>query len=132
MNGSLTRSMCLLLLAGLPMSGCGTPAPQHPIDAGGVSHIVLFTLAQPEDAEELEQDCARLLKPIESVRVYACGNHIDTGRPIVRGDYDVGLLVSFEDEQGYQAYLNDPDHLALVAKWKDRWTDILLYDFGND
>ena len=132
MSSPFTPSLLVLLLAGLPVAGCGTPPSQRPIDAGGVSHIVLFTLADPEDAGELEQDCARLLKPIESVRVYACGNHIDTGRPIVRGDYDVGLLVSFSDEQGYQAYLNDPDHLALVAKWKDRWTDILLYDFGNE
>ena len=125
-------SRCLPALLIACLSGIGCSSGQRPIEAGGVSHIVLFTLARQQDADELERDCARLLRPIESVRVYACGNHVDTGRSIVRDDYDVGLYVSFEDEAGYQAYLDDPDHLALVSKWKDRWTDIVLYDFGDE
>ena len=107
-----SRFLPALLLTCLIAGLLEHPAP---FEAGGVSHIVLFTLAQPDDADELERDCARLLRPIESVRVYACGNHVEIGRDMIRDDYDVGLYVSFEDEAGYQAYLNDPDHLALVA-----------------
>ena len=110
--------------------GCANkPAP---LDPGLINHVVLITLEEPSDATELEDDCERLLKHIPSVRTYACGGHYDFGRENINSDYTVGLLVSFDDRDGYGAYLEDPGHVALVEKWKTRWTAVTIYDIEND
>jgi len=123
-----TAALILAGLAGLS-SGCGTNP--RPFDPGLINHVVLFTLQEKDDIAELERDCDQFLRQIPSVAVYACGGHYDTGREIVDASYDVGLYVSFKDAEGYQAYLKNPDHIALVEKWKTRWTDITIYDIEN-
>jgi hypothetical protein len=116
---------CLLLLA----AGC---SPLHaPINPGAINHVVLVELRNPADAGEFEADCSRLLAPIPSVRTYACGGHHDIGRSTINSDYTVGILVSFEDEAGYRAYLEAPGHVELVDTWKPRWSTITIYDIAN-
>lgn len=110
-------------------SGC--TQTRTPIDPGRINHVVLITLADPSDAWELKGDCDRLLRPIPSVRTYACGGHFDFGRATVNSDYTVGILVSFEDPEGYRAYLKNPEHVQLVEKWKPRWSSAILYDIEN-
>ena len=120
----------LLMAAGcLAVAGCSNLT--KPIDPGAINHVVLISLTDPSSSAELEADCERLLKPIPAVRTYACGGHHDIGRTNIASDYSVGILVSFEDEAGYQAYLVDPRHVELVEKWKSRWSGITIYDIGN-
>ena len=123
-----TAAIILAGLAGLSV-GCGTNP--RPFDPGLINHVVLFKLDDPADITELHRDCDHFLKQIPSVEAYACGGHHDTGRATVDDAYDLGLYVSFKDDQGYQAYLGNSDHIAFVEKWKTRWTDITIYDIEN-
>ena len=128
------KNPCLsgaLLALMLPLLGCASP--RRPFDPGLISHVVLITLEDPEDAGALQNDCEQMLSTIPNVTVYACGRHVDTGRnAAVDGAYTLGLLVCFEDMPNYKAYLEHPGHVALVEKWKPKFSNLKIYDVGNE
>lgn len=126
------RTQLLPLIASTVLvAGCAQKTHQ-PMDPGAINHVVLFTLQDPSQGEALQRDCAARLKHIPSVVAYACGEHVDAGRQNVDGDYTLGLFVSFQDMAGYKAYLVHPDHVALVEKWKPRFSEVTIYDIGNE
>ncbi len=73
-------------------------------------------------------DCERLLVPIPGVVAYAAGQHLDTGRANVDGDYDLALLVGFSDQAAYKDYLSHPLHLELLELWKPRLAGYTIHD----
>ncbi|MEE2681981.1 MAG: Dabb family protein [Planctomycetota bacterium] len=124
---SITRAATLA--AGLLVGGCASPQKQ-----GGpeqINHVVLIRLEDPGSAGELQQDCLDLLKPIPEVVYFACGPHVDVGRTNIEDDYSIGLIVSFENREAYDAYLQAPGHVRLVEKWKPRSKGMTIYDIGN-
>ena len=123
-----------LLAALIGVASLATACVQPPKQGGPnqINHVVLFQLENPEDAEELQRDCRELLKPLPEVIYYACGAHVDVGRTNIDDDYTIGLIVSFQDRAGYDAYLKAPEHVRLVEKWKPRFSELTIYDIGND
>lgn len=124
--------MCLFagILCGLStLSGCSSTDKQA--GSSQINHVVLFQLQDPADAAALQRDCAALLKPLPEVRYYACGPHVDVGRTNVTHDYALGLIVSFENQSEYDAYLKAPEHVMLVEKWKPKFSGLTIYDIGN-
>ena len=114
----------------LLLGGC---ASHHtPIDPGKINHVVLFNLKDPSTVTALQEDCDKHLSTIPAVRTYACGPHFDMGRTNVNGDYMLGLLVSFDDEAGYKAYLDHPGHVTLVEKWRPEFSQVTIYDISNE
>lgn len=87
-------------------------------------HVVLFTLpedAEPNEADALIDDIDAILRPLPTVQYLERGGPADTAeRPIVLTDYDVGLLVLFDNLQDLNAYLKHPDHVAFASKWDTR------------
>ena len=123
-----------LVISAMALTAClvGCATPQTPFDPGRVNHVVLITLEDPSEAEALQTDCDTMLSTIPSVTVYACGPHVETGRSkAVEADYTLGLLVCFRDMAGYSAYLEHPGHVALLEKWKSRFSALTIYDVGN-
>ena len=51
-----------------------------------------------------------------------------TARPVIDGSYDVALIVQCRDVAAEAAYQVDPIHLAFVARFKDFWTRVQIYD----
>ncbi len=124
--------VALLCLIALGASGCcGTrccgiaAAPSRP---ARINHIVFFKLKDSGDTGELIADCDERLSIIPGVVSYYCGTHLDAGRSNVDGDYDVGFYVGFANEDDYRGYVNHPNHIALVEKWKPRWEWIRVHD----
>ncbi|MEE2908740.1 MAG: Dabb family protein [Planctomycetota bacterium] len=116
-------TLIILALFGLfLLTGCSQKRPAR------INHIVFFKLKDPGDTTELIRDCDRDLADIPGVTSYYCGQHGDFGRKNVQTDYDVGFYVGFESDEAYQAYLADPNHVAIVGKWKPRWEWIRIYD----
>lgn len=105
---------------------CGIAgAPPRP---ARINHLAFFKLKDAAGASELIADCDAQLSVIPGVRSYYCGTHLDVGRGNVDGDYDVGFYVGFENEDDYRSYVNHPNHIALVEKWKPRWEWIRVHD----
>ena len=118
----LIPAIMIIVLAGF-LIGCGQA--KRPAK---INHVVFFKLEDSGDAPELVADCDRDLATIAGVSSYYCGKHGDFGRKNVESDYDVGFYVGFESEEAYRAYLTNPDHVAVVQKWKPRWEWIRIYD----
>jgi hypothetical protein len=49
-------------------------------------------------------------------------------RPVVDRSYDVGLTVLCRDVAAHNAYQEDPVHSEFIAKCKDYWTRVQVYD----
>ncbi|MFO0962759.1 MAG: Dabb family protein [Phycisphaerales bacterium] len=127
-------ALAAALLAGLAFPGCeSTPkqisaARRETFGTVPITHIVLVTVKDPTRIAELVSDCDVALPGIRSVASYSCGVPMVSDRPNVLRDFDVGLYVGFRTEADYRAYLDDPAHLELVAKWKDGWKSVRIYD----
>lgn len=127
-----------LLLCVMTALGCGNrtkavycPTPMLHVTAPGfINHVVLFTLHDPADTESLIADCHALLR-LPGVTSGAVGRHFDVGRPSAISDYDVGFFIAFDGTESYLGYIDHPDHVALVEKWKDRWASVRVYDIGD-
>jgi hypothetical protein len=51
-----------------------------------------------------------------------------TERANVLSDYDVGFSVGFRSEADYKSYLEDPRHQGIVARWREAWKSVKIYD----
>lgn len=114
-----------ILIASMQLFGCAANTPSRP---AAISHIVLIKLKDPALASELLLDSNEKLSTISSVATYHAGRHLETGRALVDGDYDVCLSVGFDSTESYAAYLEHPLHLALVERWSQHWEWIRIYD----
>ena len=130
LNSTLTYIILgvMMIFAG----ACAGPQAARAHQAN-LNHVVLISLQDDADSGELVQDCDTLLLPIPEVRSYWAGTPLKIGRGnAIDGTYSVGLCIGFDDIADYRAYLANPDHIALVEKWKTRWTTIRLFDVISD
>jgi hypothetical protein len=101
-------------------------------------HAVVFHLkkdAPKSEADALIADAHKMLAKIKSVRGLWAGRPAakDQATPISKHDYDVGLLVLFDDADGLQEYLKDQLHLDFVKK-HSKFLDekkLTVFDFVN-
>lgn len=127
--------LLVMLVLSAP-SGCATSprtkasaVPQRP---ARINHVVFFRLKNAADSDELIADCDHTLATIPGVISYFCGKHLDTGRTNVDANYDVGLYLGFATPEDYARYVDHPNHIAGVNKWKPRWEWIRIQDVIDD
>ena len=133
-NGLLAGAFALMLSAcaakGSANSSAGANASAAKISSAHVQHVVFVTLANPSDAAAMKADSDAVLPKIPGVLNYACGPHIDVGRKNIRQDYTLGILVELSSVEAYRAYQANPEHIALIQKWKPKWSKSEMFDFG--
>ncbi len=100
-------------------------------------HSVIFTLKKDAPADEVDKllaDCHDLLGKISTVRHLWAGRPSPKGTPkVARTDYQIGLVILFDDADGLQKYLDDPEHLKFVdrhGKYFDM-EKLAVYDFAT-
>jgi hypothetical protein len=92
----------------------------------GLVHVVLYRIkpdAPPGTREEIRRDVEALLAGLPSVRGLWLGTPAATkkpDRPMVHDDYDLGLVVLFDDLQDLEAYLAHPDHVVFAERHDPR------------
>jgi len=111
-------------------ANAGANASAAKISSAHVQHVVFVTLANPSDAAAMKADSDAVLPKIPGVLNYACGPHIDVGRKNIRQDYTLGILVELSSVEAYRAYQANPEHIALIQKWKPKWSKSEMFDFG--
>jgi hypothetical protein len=99
-------------------------------------HVVVFHLkkdAPKEAAEGLITDSHLLLAKIPAVRKLWVGRPAEKATPIAKKDYQVGLLVLFDNAAGLNEYLEHPLHIEFLNKDAKLWDEkrINVYDFVN-
>lgn len=136
----MTRSPLWALIAAATCApGCSSPQTPDTDTALSESapfvHVVLFkTRSESPDsaAAALMDDIREKLAPLPTVRGLWIGRPAPTNvRPIVDANYDVGLLILFDDQEGLQEYLDHPVHVKFAEK-HDTTCDVRVFDFTKD
>jgi hypothetical protein len=98
-------------------------------------HTVFFYLkkdAPKGEVESLIADTHALLAKIPSVRKLWVGRPAEKATPeFAKKDYQVGLLVLFDNFEGLKQYLDHPDHLEYIKRHGKYWETVPVYDFIN-
>ncbi len=126
MNTALGR-LAMMSLAGLLLSGAaGCAQPRY-------VHAVFFQLKPDTPAGDVDALVAAshdLCKSVPSVRRYEVGRRdVNAVRDVNAKDYDIGLVVYFDDRKGHDEYSDHPVHQAYVEKYKNIWAGVKVYDF---
>jgi hypothetical protein len=99
-------------------------------------HAVYFYLKEdaPADAaDKLIDDAHEFLKPIATVRSFWVGRPAPGPKSeVVKSDYQVGLLITFDDRAAYQTYADHPLHLKFVERHKKNFKSVSVYDFVHE
>lgn len=128
----MARSILLgmiMLIGFVVHSGCAScgshdSAPRPAL----INHVVFIELNSPDESQQLIDDCDDLLATIPTVHSYYCGRHLDIGRDTVLHDYDVAACMGFESEAGLRDYVEHPQHIELVNRWRSRIKRLRVYD----
>jgi len=125
----------MLIALSLCMSGCwGYKAPRGPVIAHAaprpalIGHIVFVQLSDPTKINALQRDADLMLGTIPSVTTFACGPHLDAGRATVSDDYDIAIYLGFESQEELAAYVDHPQHVQFVERWKPHLKSLRVYD----
>lgn len=117
-------SAALLFVVIFNLAGCASPK---------YVHTVFFTLKPgTPDAEinGLVDDSCKLLTKVPSVRKIESGRRdINAAREVNDKDFQVGLVVYFDDKTGYDQYEVHPLHQELVKKYKAKIKSVRVCDF---
>src|SRR5260221_5053406 len=103
----------LLATMMLSLASCSKVLYAPMYQTGTVSHVVIVTLknhGSEADRQKL-MDAARELRKISGVYDVEVGNVLPSDRPVVVGDYDIGMVVTFRDQESMKNYLVDPRHV---------------------
>jgi hypothetical protein len=95
-------------------------------------HVVFFWLKDtaPEgEADRVVASCRELLGQIPTVRKIEAGRPAMTPRDVVDNSYDVGLCVLLDDAAGHDVYQVHDLHKQFIARHKDHWKRVQVYDF---
>lgn len=131
MRFTYTAPLLLIALIGTLLTGCVSAGHAAPRPAR-INHVVFIKLVDPADAPALIADCDATIRAMPMVRSYWAGTHIDTGRASVDADYHVGAYMGFDSTEDYAAYVIDPRHVDLVARWRDRMQWLRVYDVFDE
>ena len=105
--------------------------------AAAFTHIVLFRLTKdaPEgEVDSLITDCHAILGKISTVRDLKAGRPSDKATPnIAKSDYQVALLVLFDDADGLKTYVDDKSHQDFIKKHGKYWDrdKLEVFDFQS-
>jgi hypothetical protein len=97
-------------------------------------HQVLFWMkpgAPADAARKLADDCHTYLGKVPTVRHLWAGPPAMTPRDVVDNSYGVGLCVVLDDTAGHDVYQEHPLHKEFIARNKENWQRVQIYDFKN-
>lgn len=95
-------------------------------------HTVYFWLKEGTTdiaKKQLIDDCTTFLKGVPTVKELHAGPPAMTPRDVVDNSYGVGLTVVLNDEAGHDVYQKHPLHLDFIARNKEHWKRVQVYDF---
>lgn len=98
-------------------------------------HAVIFYLkkdAPKSEVQKLIADSHELLAKIPTVKKLWVGRQAEMATPeYAVKDFQVGLLVLFDDFAGLKTYLDHPLHTEFLKRHGEFWEKVPVYDFVN-
>ena len=119
-KGFIICLVCLLAVS------CRSPQPAVP-----VTHVVICWLKSPGDETGRQRiiEATETLRKIPGVLAVTAGTAVPSTRPIVDSSFDVGIVITFQDEAALRAYETNPIHLkARNEVLRPLAGKLLIYD----
>jgi hypothetical protein len=98
-----------------------------------VSHVVLFWLNDPSDAQAIQkmEDACYSFRSIAGVESVAVGRALPSDRPVVDSTFDLGVVITLRNPEALGRYLKDPIHQeALRTLVKPLVKRMQVYDIA--
>jgi hypothetical protein len=92
-----------------------------------ITHVVLFTFADPDDAFEARRRITALRGRIPSIRSLSAG--VDAGRS--GSDWQLALVSTHDDWEGLETYRKHPAHTEFLEWLEPRVTQRAAVDFES-
>ena len=109
-------------------------APKEEKKEAHFTHVVIFQLKKDAGAEATQSliaDSHEMLEKIPTVRGLKVGRPSEKSEGISIKDFQVGLLVMFDDYDGLKTYIDHEEHKNYVKKHGKNFDKVLVYDFIN-
>ena len=122
-------SIGFAVLFALLACGCAAQQGQRQVE-----HVVLCWLKEPGDAPAIDRivQASRTFESIPGVVSVRPGRPVPSTRPVVDDSFDVGLVITFEDEAALHAYDQHPTHVKAVRDvLRPLAAKILIYDIRS-
>lgn len=100
-----------------------------------ISHNVFFELKEGsrEEVKKLISDCRTYLKPIPGIIFFSVGSILDEHqRDVNVRNFHVGIHVTFVNKKAHDEYQSCDLHNQFVARNKDNWKDVRVFDMYAD
>ena len=97
-----------------------------------IHHVVICWLKEPENESHRQEliEAAKKMETMAGVLSVEVGTMLPSERAIVDSSFDIGIIMSFKDESGLQAYLLDPAHQKATKEVLAPLTSrVVVYDF---
>ncbi len=115
-----------------PAGGKGASA--SPSD-GAYVHVVVMAMKKgtpPEAIEQFIKDGYRLLEPRKTVRHFAIGRPANPGSGDMETNYEVAMLVTYDEYKDFENSLADPLHAEYDARNLQWVENFRVFDFVDD
>jgi hypothetical protein len=126
----------LLAGAAVAADSVKTVASPNKTVAAPFVHTVIFHLKKDAPAGTVEKiiEGCHTLESIPTVRALKAGRPVsadDSTPKVASQDYQVGLVVLFDDAAGQKTYLTHETHLKFVKDYGQYFEKVLVYDFSD-
>lgn len=138
MRNSLSRARFALLTAALAaattlaLAWAPPPSKKAPAEGGGENlvHAVYFSLADrtPENRDTLIAGCDKYLSRHPGVLYYAAGGVSDLAGMYNDRDFDVALILVFENQEAHDKYQASQDHQAFISECVPLVSKVRVFD----
>jgi Stress responsive A/B Barrel Domain len=130
---SLALTACVVVSRSPAQADDGAQQPK--VGQPPYVHTVVFYLQKntpPAKVAALISDCHSILAKIPTVRGLWAGRPAEKATPEKAiTDYQVALVLLFDNYDGLKTYLDHPTHLKLVQTYSPLFDKVLVYDFEN-
>jgi Stress responsive A/B Barrel Domain len=135
MTHALRAAACTaLFVVAVSCQSSQKPSKEHAKPQAAVTHVVLVWLKTPGDEAARRRiiETSRTFRTIPGVVSVRSGTALPSTRPVVDWSYDVGLVMTFEDEAALRAYDGHPTHKKAVEEvLRPLAGKIVVYDFAD-
>ena len=99
-------------------------------------HCVFFTFKPRTPPAEIEAQIAsgrELLAKVPTVARLETGHRDETmNRDVSVTDFELGLVVFFDDKAGHDVYATHPLHMEYISRHKACWTRVRVFDYVSE
>ncbi len=126
----LFRHIAIILLTVLALSHPPVLSASEEKKAG-VYHIVICWLKEPDNKLHRQKliDGTKELRSIPGVLSIEVGEMLPSKRAVVDSSYDIGIVMTFKDNDAMRSYLRDPRHQKAAKEILAPLTsNVVMYD----